>query len=252
MGACDFYESSSYVDVNKAFQSITENARYEHGSGGYSGTIAEKSDFTILTRTPQSPEELQALQERYSDGDKWGPAYAAPYAEATLGKERTVKVRAKDYQGAEKALREKLKGKSFKIKEMKAIKSPHSLKVKMRRIKGKAKIKYGFSSHNLDPRPENCYDTRAEAIKACEAWLRKKAANFDNEYMPSTTFYLKPIVVIEEHGEHPDNGYGRALPCLAVGEIAVNDRVATWEATIIERKLTGKIAGWAFWGWASS
>jgi hypothetical protein len=231
---------------------LVDEAQYEYGAGGYTGTIAEKGDYRILTHTPQSPEELEALQRQYSDGDKWGPAYAAPFAVVEKGKERTVKVRAKDYKEAEKELRKRLKGKSFKIKEMKAIKSPHSLKVKMRRIKGKPKIKYGFASHNLEPSPENCFNTRSEAIKACEAWLKKKAANFDNEYMPSTTFYLKPIIVIEEAGAQPDNGYGRSVPCLAVGEIATNDRVATWEAQIVERKVTKKIAGWAFWGWASS
>jgi len=242
MGACDFYESSSYEDANKAFQSITENARYEHGSGGYSGTIAEKSDFTILTRTPQSPEELAALQEKYSDGDKWGPAYAAPYAEATLGKEKKIKVRAKSRAGAEDKLREKLKGKSFKLKEMVSITEPHSNKIRRKKHGGKPKIKWAWSSQGKQ------YDTPLEAARAAEAYLAERAG--PDAYLTDTAFTVFPVAVLV--GNNGTVSAHRKTPVAYTVTLARNDKVVTWEATIIERKLTGKIAGWAFWGWASS
>lgn len=250
MGACDFYESSSYPDANKAFQSITENARYEHGSGGYSGTIAEKSDFTILTHTPQSPEELQALQEKYDDGDKWGPAYAAPYAESSLGKERTVKVRAKSYKEAEAALAVKLKDKSFKIKEMKAVNPPHSLKITTAKFPGKPKIKYQATN------VRGLFDTAAKALAAGRK--RMKALKDEGHYTKNAGFLsvkeitVVPCIVVEREGGSISDEYGQTSTALSTIKIGLSDKVVTWEATVVMRKLTGKIAGWAFWGWASS
>ena len=242
MGACDFYESSSYVDVNKAFQSITENARYEHGAGGYSGTIAEKSDFTILTHTPQSPEELQALQEQYDDGDKWGPAYAAPYAESSLGKERTVKVRAKSHAEAEEKLREKLKGKSFKLKEMKPLTLPHTNKIRRKKHGGKPKVKWAWSSS----RPN--HDTPLEAARAAEAYLAERAG--PDGYLIDEAFTVYPVaVLLGNDGAMTKHG---STPVAYTVTLGRNDKVVTWEATITVRKVSDKVAGWAFWGWASS
>lgn len=48
MGASDFFDRakrSNYKNIKEAFNSIVEEARYEYGHGGYTGTIAEKSEF---------------------------------------------------------------------------------------------------------------------------------------------------------------------------------------------------------------
>jgi hypothetical protein len=250
MGACDFYVSSRQTDANVAFRTLVDQSQYEDGAGGYTGTIAEKSDFTILTHAPQSPEELEALQEKHSDGDKWGPAYAAPFAESSLGKERTVKVRAKSYKEAEEALGVKLKDKSFKIKEMKAVNPPHSLKITTAKFPGKPKIKYQASN------VRELFDTAAKALTAGRKHM--KALKDKGHYTENAGFLsmkeitVVPFIVVEREGGPISNEYGQTSTALSTTKIGMNDKVVTWEATVVMRKVSSKIAGWSFWGWASS
>jgi len=48
MGACDFAVTIFGKDAEEAFRSATQQARYEHGHGGYTGTIAEKTSFHFV------------------------------------------------------------------------------------------------------------------------------------------------------------------------------------------------------------
>jgi hypothetical protein len=48
MGACNFSNLGSGPDVRAAFRSRVEQAQWEHGHGGYSGTIAEKHDVALF------------------------------------------------------------------------------------------------------------------------------------------------------------------------------------------------------------
>lgn len=94
MGATTFFntaDKSHYKSANDAFYSAKENAQYEHGHGGYSGTIAEKDGFRIVNPpTGMSVRDFIRAIEDY-DGessdvnptvreawkiydDKWGPA----------------------------------------------------------------------------------------------------------------------------------------------------------------------------------
>lgn len=54
MGACNYYNDiKTDKDVGAAFAEVVEQAEYEHGHGGYSGTIAEKGgDGYILIDLP--------------------------------------------------------------------------------------------------------------------------------------------------------------------------------------------------------
>jgi hypothetical protein len=87
MGACNFIASATGATTQAAFDDAVFEACIEHGAGGYTGTIAEKLDFTLieLPATPegQTREEwarqysrdlLEADDERIND--KWGPAGA--------------------------------------------------------------------------------------------------------------------------------------------------------------------------------
>lgn len=92
MGASSFIVEASGKTVNAAFARATEQARYERGHGGYTGTIAEKNAFTLIT-IPASytpAREQDRTDERrpaaYADHlinedddrvcNKWGPAGA--------------------------------------------------------------------------------------------------------------------------------------------------------------------------------
>ncbi|NUS02061.1 MAG: hypothetical protein HOV97_05800 [Nonomuraea sp.] len=98
MGGTTFDHYAPGADARKAFDEAHEQAGYEYGHGGYSGTIAEKGDFTIITRTPLLESEAYALANKLIEADdprvrdKWGPAGAIPVVSATR------KVRVQDFE----------------------------------------------------------------------------------------------------------------------------------------------------------
>jgi hypothetical protein len=78
MGAESFITSSMGKTADIAFHSAVEEALYECGHGGYTGTIAEKDSYVEipLPKCTDGFEEANRLVEiddpRISD--KWGPA----------------------------------------------------------------------------------------------------------------------------------------------------------------------------------
>jgi hypothetical protein len=78
MGADEFQYKKSAKTAEEAFQALVEQARYEDGNGGYTGTIAEKSDFRMeQPRTDETPRACVTRcieDERHWSWDKWGPA----------------------------------------------------------------------------------------------------------------------------------------------------------------------------------
>ncbi len=78
MGASDFMNRGKGKTAQEAFNAITEQARYEDGHGGYTGTIAEKSSFKMVTVPPgKDPREFAEECLENDDHwcqDKWGPA----------------------------------------------------------------------------------------------------------------------------------------------------------------------------------
>jgi len=77
MGAANFYCTSSGPTVQEAFTDAVREAQWEYGHGGYTGTIAEKSSFTMASNKPLSSEEANHLANLLMDTDykdKWGPA----------------------------------------------------------------------------------------------------------------------------------------------------------------------------------
>lgn len=80
MGASTFVEVAVGPTVKEAFDRITDQARYEHGHGGYTGTIAEKHgfrEFALPEVSGLSPSNLAefCLNGIYEDdGDEaWTP-----------------------------------------------------------------------------------------------------------------------------------------------------------------------------------
>lgn len=102
-------------DVRRAFRDAVDNAQHERGHGGYTGTIAEKSEYKVRRDTPfvwngrwPMPAEMRDFLDKDGDGgpcdDKWGPACAVPVSEEkVLAKDDvTVTVEAKDEVEARK------------------------------------------------------------------------------------------------------------------------------------------------------
>ncbi|MER5352548.1 hypothetical protein ABT093_19725 [Kitasatospora sp. NPDC002551] len=84
MGAERFTTYQDGIDVAQAFRDAVENAQYEYGHRGYTGTIAEKDSWQTVTSTPLSVRDAVALADRIMSDyehplqDKWGPAGAIP------------------------------------------------------------------------------------------------------------------------------------------------------------------------------
>ena len=92
MGACDFRTFGQGKTAQAAFNSLVDQARWEHSHGGYTGTIAEKHSFIMIGGQPGDPkvdakapikvrtEEARNAAVRLMDArdlridDKWGPA----------------------------------------------------------------------------------------------------------------------------------------------------------------------------------
>ena len=80
MGAYSFSCTGSGQTAKAAFDSACQDARYNYGHGGYTGTIAEKDSFVMI----KVPENFTGSEEDYADhlisecdpriDDKWGPA----------------------------------------------------------------------------------------------------------------------------------------------------------------------------------
>lgn len=84
MGGTTFEQYTAGADPDAAFRAAREAALHEHGHGGYSGTLAEKDDYVIVTRRLLTEKEASALAGELIDrddpriSDKWGPAGAIP------------------------------------------------------------------------------------------------------------------------------------------------------------------------------
>jgi hypothetical protein len=57
----------------RVWRQTVEDARYMHGHGGYTGTLAEKWEVVII---PGTWDEEGASEHCVENNDKWGPAFA--------------------------------------------------------------------------------------------------------------------------------------------------------------------------------
>ena len=78
MGAAEFITVGTGKTAKEAFRNAIEEALYEYGHGGYTGTIAEKDSFVIIEISSNTdPEEFanEILEENQDKiCDKWGAA----------------------------------------------------------------------------------------------------------------------------------------------------------------------------------
>jgi hypothetical protein len=78
MGGNTFTNRAKGTSAREAFRSAVEDARYENGHGGYTGTIAEKGEFTMIPLpagvTPDDYADKLIREDDPRINDKWGPA----------------------------------------------------------------------------------------------------------------------------------------------------------------------------------
>lgn len=123
MGAADFYNEGLGKTPEEAFGATRDRAAWEHGHGGYTGTIAEKYDFMLIERPARVTARalVDTIAQAWSDekakaklakwyphtherifatyDDKWGPCLAveADPALTKKVKERYEGLRASTY-----------------------------------------------------------------------------------------------------------------------------------------------------------
>ena len=78
MGADTFIQKSSGKTAKEAFIEAQRQASYEHGHGGYTGSIAEKQSIVNI-QLPKGKDAIDYAYELINNGDeriedKWGPA----------------------------------------------------------------------------------------------------------------------------------------------------------------------------------
>ena len=78
MGATDFHDSARGKTAKDAFRAAREEAAWESGHGGYTGTVAEKHGFIMVAGEPLPMKKASALVDSMEEdsryNDKWGPA----------------------------------------------------------------------------------------------------------------------------------------------------------------------------------
>lgn len=81
MGASVFFNSMSAAFATEAFRAARDEAIYEYGHSGYTGTIAEKNRYVMCSEEIfSSYEEAYDFANKLIDkgderiDDKWGPA----------------------------------------------------------------------------------------------------------------------------------------------------------------------------------
>jgi hypothetical protein len=77
MGAVNFCTYADGTDLQSVFKETREQAQYDYGHSGYSGTIAEKSSVVLRCKEPFTPDEASDFIETdQHKNDKWGPCFA--------------------------------------------------------------------------------------------------------------------------------------------------------------------------------
>jgi len=84
MGGTTFSCTAEGTTVKEAYDAAVEQAYYDFGHAGYTGTIAECSGYTVCSTEPMAQEAAEKLGWELIDkddpriSDKWGPAGAIP------------------------------------------------------------------------------------------------------------------------------------------------------------------------------
>jgi len=78
MGATPFQNFATGTSAKAAFNGVTDQALYDYGHAGYTGTIAEKHNFVHVgtVKTKKEAFELANRLDEENDPrctDKWGP-----------------------------------------------------------------------------------------------------------------------------------------------------------------------------------
>jgi hypothetical protein len=73
------YTNKSLEEAKEAFRVAVEQALYDYGHAGYTGSIAEFTEFKLINHTAASAEEAdEYIMDNHRD--KWGPTWIVPFS----------------------------------------------------------------------------------------------------------------------------------------------------------------------------
>jgi hypothetical protein len=243
-GASGFFDYIQNPDVKAAFREAVDDARHEHGHGGYSGTIAEKDGYEIRRREPMSREQASEFADQdQGKNDTWGPAFAVPVAESKRVAEKKfkVKVTARDdraaYEPAEKAVKEKYATpgahtgiKVEKVTRVKEGKLPE-MTIAKNGPEGFKLVGPGTKAMHEGWRAAKNFGSRGEAVTALKEFiLQRKPATGD-------TYEIVKY---------------KTTDIFTIGDTTKSLHLYEVEGTVTVEKASDKIIGWLFYGYASS
>ena len=244
-GGSDFQEYVNGSDARRCFAEAVQNAKYDYGSGGYTGTIAEKDSFKIVSRTPMTEHQAtEYMEANISRNDKWGPAFAIPIAEEReLSRQQyTVQVKARSEYEARQVAKELIKSKG-RTRKGAAITVEILFRGGITLIKEAGKPKMGWvpdankfwkisSYGNLRSANNLAYGSKRDAVAAAKEQLGKATDAEVGAAM--TVFEVKKLGAVEVTAQ---------ATRLAVYEVT---------GTRVQSAVGSKVKGWYFFGIASS
>jgi len=92
MGAEEFFQIASGKNAKKAFTAASKTAAYEYGHRGYTGSLAEKESFVMVSdKVFDSYKEAYDFADQLIENgdekinDKWGPAGCVQFKDKDSG-----------------------------------------------------------------------------------------------------------------------------------------------------------------------
>lgn len=245
MGAADFCQFIKGDSLRNAFIEARDQARYEHGSGGYTGTLAEKHDYVLIAREPLHPAIAETLARRLLDedderiADKHGPAGVIPVAPADAFTTRTRTVTVK----TEKAVGEispielaqaALPGEQVAAAQV--LEEQRKCKVQVRRAPGRQRRVYEVVGDGRGPVGQPSTSLSA-AIKRAQEIVQHEA-----DRGALVTLNVRGTMVAQDGG-----------PLVTVQGLQTSRRVKLEVTLVKPRRSTSNrpAAGWLVFGYAS-
>lgn len=250
-GGTDFIDFIKEPNPDKAFRTLVQKSRFESGHGGYTGTIAEKSDFVIKDRSGLTKDEADDYAYRLVDkNDKWGPAWAVAVVESKdLGiKDVTGTVKAKNPGDARDLATQEIKTKaklkdemSLSIKRLDVALTKDGGKVPVTKIDPSSVVPESWGIRTVYPSREvhdtivysQHFSSKEQALAEIQNRLSKPDARSRAEGTKIVIYKVTPISGIQV-------GLAAKLP--------------TWEykAQVSISQKGKNIIGWVFFGMAST
>jgi transcriptional antiterminator Rof (Rho-off) len=178
MGASGVISTIKGTNPRDAYTAAVQEARYESGSGGYTGSIAESAGFVIADTTPKLIWEAQQIADHMLSTrkvQKWGPTALIPVAEATAKRMVTipVEVTGMDYEQQSVAIHQAIKAKLRAGESIEAVKTTTDTKSKIAIIAAEGEAKTVYIVKDKWGRQAVQFPTLTAAKKAAKTTLER-------------------------------------------------------------------------------